>query len=38
MRKALLVLGALALVIAVVVGANQAGDSDPAAGAAAAGR
>ncbi len=32
MRKALLALGAVALVIAVVVGANQAGDSDPAAG------
>lgn len=31
MRKALLVLGALALVMAVVIGANQAGDSDPAA-------
>ena len=33
MRKTLLVLGAVALVIAVVVGARQAGDSDPAAGA-----
>jgi len=34
MRKALLVLGAVALVIAVVIGAQQAGHSDPAAGAA----
>ena len=33
MRKALLVLGAVALVIAVVAGVNQAGDNDPAAGA-----
>jgi len=33
MRKALLVIGAVALVIAVVVGAKQAGDNDPAAGA-----
>ena len=32
MRKALLVLGAVALVIAVVVGANQASESDPSAG------
>jgi len=34
MRKALLMLGAVALVIAVVIGAQRAGDSDPAAGAA----
>ncbi|MEA2143261.1 MAG: cytochrome c biosis protein CcmG, thiol:disulfide interchange protein DsbE [Solirubrobacteraceae bacterium] len=34
MRNALLVLGAVALVIAVGVGANQAADNDPAAGAA----
>lgn len=34
MRKALLVLGAVALVIAVVVGARQASDGDPAAGTA----
>ncbi len=32
MRKALLVLGAVALVIAVVVGANQARDGDPSGG------
>lgn len=31
MRKALLLLAALALVVAVVIGANQAGDADPAA-------
>ena len=30
MRNALLVLGAVALVVAVVIGANQAGDGDPA--------
>jgi thiol-disulfide isomerase/thioredoxin len=35
MRNALLVLAAVALVIAVVIGANQAGDSDLGAGAAA---
>ncbi|MDP1849130.1 MAG: TlpA disulfide reductase family protein [Solirubrobacteraceae bacterium] len=35
MRKALLVLGTLALVVAVVVGLRQADDSDPAAGASA---
>lgn len=35
MRNVLLVLGALALVVAVVIGANQAGESDPAASAAA---
>ena len=34
MRKALLMLGAVALVIAVVIGAQRAGDSDPAAGTA----
>ena len=34
MRKTLLVLGALALVVAVVVGARQADESDPAPGAA----
>ena len=34
MRRALLVLAALALVVAVVIGADQAGDDGPAAGAA----
>lgn len=34
MRKILLVIGLLAVVVAVVIGVNQAGESDPAAGAA----